>query len=180
MRPTPRRTGALLRAALLVALAAACGGRDDARAPHESAGGAVSAAPPLRDTVQAPVVDTVQPFAGTWTMPAVASRLEHSQLGPVRELGGVRQPFLSVPGIAFAIPGATLQAYVYADAGAMASDLDAVDTVRVQPKRETVSWTATPSLVISGNLLLVVLTEDRPLRERVRRAIMLGRSEAAH
>jgi len=85
--------------------------------------------------------------------------------------GEIRQPFLSARGALFHLPGGELQAYVYADAGALSRDTDALDTMTVSPPTMMIHWMSPPTLIISNNLALILLTSDPQLRKQVREAV---------
>lgn len=71
----------------------------------------------------------------------------------------------------FSVPGADVQAYVYADAGAVARDAGPIDTARVAPPTMMIAWRQRPHLVTDNNLLAIVLTDDEQLAARIRAAL---------
>lgn len=69
------------------------------------------------------------------------------------------------------MPNGELQAYVYADAGALSRDVDVLDTVRVAPPTMMIEWRMPPSLIVSNNLALILLTRDPELRKQITGAV---------
>lgn len=155
--------------ALLIAivLSGASCSRDDKNAveadPAEvpSAGMEAPARPPS---------DTVGSGSVNWSLPALHKTLCNLGLNPVVQ-GEVRQPFMGEPGIRYKLNGGELQAYIYADAGAVARDTDQLDTATVSPPTMMIHWRTPPTLIISNNLVLILLTNDPELRETIRAAV---------
>ena len=150
-----------------IVLAAACGRQTDQLAQSDSGGAtaaAVTAAPivPLRDTAGSGAIN--------WTLGDLQKRMRGVQLEAMAA-GEVRQPFLSTLGMRFHLPGGELQAYVYADAGALSRDTDVLDTVTVSPPTMMIDWKLPPTLIVSNNLALILLTSDPKLRKKVREAV---------
>lgn len=169
----PARAGAgevraLRLAALLVALA--CASPDEERTAGRAEVGAASPGPTVAPPSPSPP-ETVEARHLTWDVAAVERRLRAVGLEPVRR-GEVRQPFLDVPGALLEVGGAEVQAFVYGDVIARARDTDGLDTTRVSPPTDMVTWREPASLVTKGNLAAVVLTRDEALRARIRRALV--------
>lgn len=130
--------------------------------------------PPQTSSPAAAPIDSTGAGSFVWTLSALELRLRERGMEPVA-LGEVRQPFIGGPGMRYGISGGEVQAFVYADAGAVARDTDQLDTIRVSPPTMTISWVMPPKLVVSNNLVLIVLTRDAALRERVSAAVKVAR-----
>lgn len=155
--------------ALAVALAA-CGSSEK---PRDSAL-PVGMEDNIRRIDSSAKVDTACRAVGEWSDCNLEKRLESSGLAPRRAQGAIRQPFLSVPGIVFALGSAELQSYLYADTTVLLRDLARLDTSRVAPPTMQISWRKTPTLIHSNNLLAILLSDDETQVERVRNAITAG------
>ena len=109
-----------------------------------------------------------------WTLGALETQLRSEGLQPVA-IGEIRQPFIGGPGMRYRLSGGEVQAFVYADAGAVARDTDELDTVRVAPPTMMIDWVMPPKLIVDNNLVLIVLTRDDALREKIRAAVSVER-----
>lgn len=121
--------------------------------------------------------DTVAAHAVTWDAATVEGQLRGAGLTPTGAREIVRQPLLSVPGVVFRIPAADVQAYVYADAGAVARDAGLIDTTRVAPPTMMIEWRMRPHLVTDNNLLAIVLTDDERRAARIRTALRVSKEQ---
>ena len=133
-----------------------------------------------QDTAVTPVTgraDTIAAHAVTWDVASVEQQLQAAGLAPTGQREVVRQPFLSVPGVVMRLPSAEVQAYVYADAGAVARDARAIDTTRVAPPTMMIAWRMRPHLVTDNNLLAIVLTDDERLAARIRPALRASKEQ---
>ena len=117
-----------------------------------------------------PLSDTVGSGSINWTLSDLQSRLNRAGFKPVAA-GEVRQPFMGGPGMRYEIDGGELQAYIYADAGAVARDTDRLDPATVSPPTMMIDWKMPPTLIVSNNLALILLTNDPQLRKKVRDAV---------
>ena len=139
----------------------------DGGVPHVVAGSA--GAPPT--THVGPPHDTADAGALTWSVARIETRLRDAGLAVTRDPAEVRQPFMSVPGSVLRVPGAEVQAYVYADPVARARDTDRLDPARVAPPTMMVTWREPASLVVDNNLALIVIGRDPAARARIRAAV---------
>lgn len=103
-------------------------------------------------------------------MLSVRQGLSDAGLG-FREVGSVRQPFMSVRGTVFAIGTAELQVYIYGDVGAAMRDVSKLDRVRVSPPTMNVDWIAKPSVMVANNLAAIIVTNDDGMRTRIAKAL---------
>jgi hypothetical protein len=156
-----------------LAVSTSCRGRDKTDAPLDS-----SASKGIQDNIRridsTARLDTACREVGDWRDCNLEKRLESAGLAPRRAQGAIRQPFLSVPGIVFALGSGELQSYLYADTTVLRRDLARLDTVRVAPPTMQVTWRKTPTLIHSNNLLAILLSDDETQVERVRNAITAG------
>jgi hypothetical protein len=119
---------------------------------------------------QAPPSDTAGAGSINWTLSDLHTVLCNVGLEPV-VAGEVRQPFMSGPGMLYQLEGAELQAYIYADAGAVGRDTDRLDSATVSPPGMMIHWKMPPTLIVSNNLALILLTNDPQLRKKIRDAV---------
>lgn len=124
------------------------------------------------------VRDTIAAVQIQWTVAEVLDRLRVEGI-PGELRSEIRQPFLAVPGVLVTVPGAEIQVYIYADAGAAGRDVARLDTARVAPPNMMITWMAPPSLIWHNNLVLIALTRDVQLRARIRRSLRPGAHESA-
>jgi len=160
--------------AAAAAASAACG-REQAAHRSESA----AAVPP----VEAATDDTSCRKTGRWQLCSVHDRLESAGLSPV-ERDSVRQPFLTMPGAAYAVGGGELQVYLYPDSLARQRDLADFDTARVQSAQpadsaaQPADSAAQPrpqaTLITSNNLAAILLSDSETQIERVQLALTAG------
>lgn len=165
---TPNSWRPGFRGCLVLAFALTSCGRDKSQqTPVDSA----ARAPGIATGTELPLPrDTVGPGAINWTIADLQKRMQNVGI-EAQSAGEVRQPFLGSPGARFTMPGAELQAYVYADAGALSRDIDVLDTVRVSPPTTMVEWRLPPHLIVSNNLALILLTRDLALRKKLADAV---------
>ena len=143
------------------------------RGVNASAGDTALHARPMpgatRDSMPGAVAVAAQ--STLWDDTTVVARLRAANLDPER-MGGVRQPFLGVPGMRLVIAHGTaeVQAFLYADAGAVGRDTKPLDTIRVAPRTMQIAWIMPPSLIVNNNLAVIVLTRNEALRRRIKLA----------
>ena len=149
------------------AVMTACGG--DAPPPPQT----TAAAPQVRSPAPG---DPGCPRDGLWKPCALVDRIVHAGLS-FKEAGDtLRVPYLGVPGVRYRVgTRATLIAFFYPDTLAPASDLAALDTIRLVPKGDTIGpWGGTPALVRSANLVSVLVDGSATQIERIGLAITAG------
>jgi hypothetical protein len=156
--------GRRVLSALLLGWISACGGDDGT----------------LRDTTATTVPgegtvptggapgDTAAPQGATWNLEMVEGQLREAGFTISRDRTPVNLPFMSVPGIALDLGGAaTVQIYLYGDAGARGGDTDKLDPARAAPRGGSVPWRSPATLVTDNNMAAIVLTADPAVRARV-------------
>ena len=173
-----------LAAALACALASAVA---CSNAPSDHPEGAAPSATGTRDSLgvdppvavgnpqssTVPAHDTVSAHAVFWTVDLVLARL--SSGGKVATVTGpVQAKHMSVPGTVVHVAGADLEVYIYSDANATAQDVDRFDRLMRMPDR-TLMWQKPPALITANNLVVLVLTPDPAVRDRIRRAVGVSR-----
>ncbi len=119
-----------------------------------------------------PARDSVSLFPVTWTVDFLLERLASAGLSPTLA-GPVQQKHMAVPGTRVLIPGAELEVYLYGDANATAQDVDRFDRLMRMPDG-ALMWKKPPALVTANNMVIVVMTADVALRERVRKVLHLS------
>lgn len=107
----------------------------------------------------------VGPHSLLWTDTAVVARLARDGLSPVAR-GPVSQPLLHRIGERISVAGgaAEVQAFIYADAGAVGVATQGLDVSRI-------AGAVPASVAANNNLATIILSRDGALRERIRRAI---------
>jgi hypothetical protein len=172
----PNRVAAA--SAALIVMQIACG-RDsnDRRADtvaSDARGKSFPVANPMPSAV--PARDSVSLFPVTWTVDFLLERLASAGLSPTLA-GPVQQKHMAVPGTRVLIPGAELEVYIYGDANATAPDIDRFYKLMRMPDG-ALMWKKPPALVTANNMVIVVLTADAALRERVREVLHLSHVHA--
>lgn len=153
----------------------ACSGGDKPATHPDSTGVAVTAE--TLDASLTPPRDTVGGARQLqWTLGDLERRLRAIGLKPIAT-GEVGQPFLNPTGMGYRFQGGELQAYVYGDANALAREVDRLDTVKVAPPTMMIDWLMPPSLIVSNNLAVILLTRDADLKKRVRATITEFRAD---
>jgi hypothetical protein len=105
----------------------------------------------------------------------VAERLRALGLDLAVMPDSVREPFLAAAGTRLIVrrdrDSAEVLVFIYGDAGAVARDVEKIDTSTVAPRTMKVAWRAPAALVTDNNLVAIVLAESEPLRRRIINAL---------
>ena len=117
-----------------------------------------------------PPRDTAGSGAINWTVADLQTRMRDVGIKAIAA-GEVHQPFLGSPGARFTMRDGELQAYVFADAGALSRVIDVLDTITVSPPGMMIDWRLPPKLIVSNNLALILLTRDAGLRKTIAEAV---------
>ncbi|CAN5905880.1 hypothetical protein BH11GEM2_BH11GEM2_17810 [soil metagenome] len=120
-----------------------------------------------------PARDSVSLFPVTWTVDFLLERLASAGLSPTLA-GPVQQKHMAVPGTRVLIPGAELEVYLYGDANATSQDIDRFYRLTRNPRDSGLVWKKPPALVTANNMVIIVVTADTALRERVRDVLHLS------
>lgn len=162
--------------AVLVALAAACSPQPSDHVSDSIVGRALAAAQAnsRAGTGTAGGADTISATPTQWTVESARAVIAAALGTSVTVAGNADQPFMSLRGTVLRAGEATIQIYVYGDAGARGRDTDVLDTMRVAPPTMMIGWREPPALVVNNNLAAIVLTRDESVRRRIREALSRG------
>ena len=120
------------------------------------------------------------PRTGRWALCSLEKRLEQSGFVVKRVRGGSsRRAGFSVAPTVYSLGGARLEVFVYPDEAALAKDIASIDTLTASPRGEPNSWETTPTLVRSGNLAAVFLTDSPVRAERLMLAVTAGAPQSS-
>ncbi|MDQ2667111.1 MAG: hypothetical protein M3Z05_14015 [Gemmatimonadota bacterium] len=168
------RTSVAAAGAALLVIQIACGRDSSDRLADtivpDAKGKSFPAADPVLSAV--PARDSVSLFPVTWTVDFLLERLASAGLPPTLA-GPVQVKHMAVPGTRVLIPGAELEVYLYGDANATAPDIDRFYKLMRMPDG-ALMWKKPPALVTANNMVIVVLTGDTAVRERVRDVLHLS------
>ena len=115
------------------------------------------------------------PRTGRWALCSLEKRLEQSGFVVKRVgEGSPRRPGFSIAPTVYTLGRARLEVFVYPDEAALAKDIASIDTLTASPRGEPNSWETTPTLVRSGNLAAVFLTDSPVQAERLMLAVTAG------
>ena len=165
-----------LAVAALVLLAACGGGRADQRAAESAAvaravAGADSAAAAARDS-------TACPKDGQWRPCGIEDRLKRAGLVPHVRPDTARLPFLTPAGRVWTVSKAELRVFLYDDPAQALREAQALDRIRVAPRGGSYAWPLPATLIQSGNMVAVLLSENERQAERVQLALEAGPPQA--
>ena len=110
-----------------------------------------------------------QPRHLRWTLDRVEKRLRRAGI-PVQRGTRITQPFMSIRAtvlLAGAADEMEIQVYVYRSAAARNRDTSRLDQRHIAPPGVSPTWLMPPSLVVDGNLALIVLTRSEELRKKL-------------
>jgi hypothetical protein len=115
----------------------------------------------------------VMPAASAaWTVEMVEQHLRDAGIIVAPLPPSERHIFMSIPARSYTLDGGgQLEVFLYADTASRAADTDKLDARRVAPPNMMIKWTANPSLIVNGNLAVIVLTNDEARRQRVHDAL---------
>jgi hypothetical protein len=160
----------------VLAVLSACGGRADQRAAESAAvaravAGADSVAAAARDT-------TACPKDGRWRPCGIEDRLKRAGLVPHVRPDSARLPFLTPVGQVWTVAKAELRVFLYDDPAQALREAQALDRIRVAPRGESYAWPVPATLIQSGNMVAVLLSENDRQVERVQLALEAGPPQA--
>jgi hypothetical protein len=120
-------------------------------------------APGARDVIAEPL---------QWTVDAVLARLRDAGLAPVSR-GSIAPDAVGVAGLRIAVANGAgeVQAFIFADPGAVGRAMRRLDPARLSTGGRSAS------IVTDNNMGAVVLTADEKVRERIRFALIARRGE---
>lgn len=107
-----------------------------------------------------------------WTTELVERRLRDAGIEVARLPDTGTHIFMSVPPTSYAFAdGDELQVFVYPDTASRARDIAKLDTRRVAPPDMMIKRRAQASLLVGGNLAVIVMTNDATRREHIGHAL---------
>ena len=80
----------------------------------------------------------------------------------------------SVEPVVYSLGSSRMEAFIYEDEKSLARDMALIDTITVAPPGTAPAWESTPMLIRSGNLAVVLLTQNPRQAERLMLAITAG------
>jgi hypothetical protein len=168
-RRAPRGARPALLAALALAapLAGACGRSEKDRADSAAIAAAVGPAVSPRELLECPK-------DGRWRACSITKRLQDAGLVPRQLPDSARVPFLTPVGSTWSVARVELRVFLYEDAAQADREALALDPIRVAPRGGTHAWPAPATLVHSGNMIAVLLSENARQVERVQLALEAG------
>lgn len=160
----------------LVLSSAACGGTTKSDVDSGvSAPANIAESTVVTSAERSPSSASPCPHTGLWALCSVERRLRQAGfvLRPAEAESPARAGF-TVKSAVYMLGQARLEVFIYDDEAALSRDLARMDTLTVAPPGTTPSWESQPSLVRSGNLAAVLLTQNQRQAERVMLALTAG------
>ena len=130
-----------------------------------------SAAAAARDT-------TACPKDGRWRPCGIEDRLKRAGLVPHVRPDTTRLPFLTPVGRVWTVSKAELRVFLYDDPAQALREAQALDRIRVAPRGESYAWPVPATLIQSGNMVAVLLSQNDRQVERVQLALEAGPPQA--
>ncbi|GLC25561.1 hypothetical protein [Roseisolibacter agri] len=155
--------------ALVAALSTLAGCADREKARADSAAIAATLAPPPGAP---PASDC--PKDGRWRTCSITKRLTDAGLIPHQLPDTTRVPFLTPAGASWTVSKVDLRVFLYDSVAQADREAQALDPIRVAPRGGSYAWPAPATLVHSGNLIAVLLSENARQVERVQLALEAG------
>ncbi len=84
----------------------------------------------------------------------------------------------TVTPVVYTLGRGRVELFIYADSMSLANDIARMDTVQVAPRGTAGAWASPPTLVRSGNLAAVLMTQNQRQMERFALAITAGAPQA--
>ena len=157
-------------ASLLIALVAACGGREKSASDSASV---VSSQP--TPVISAPVTPDTCVKNGLWAACSVEKRLKQAGFVVTRlDSASADRDGFSVKPVIYSLGKTRLEVFLYKSESDASKDAALLDTLAVAPKGKTGSWASTPMFIRNTNLLGVIITENGRQAERVSLALTAG------
>jgi hypothetical protein len=115
------------------------------------------------------------PRTGMWALCSVEKRLKQSGfvVTPVKGIAPRRAGFSVTPAV-YTLGRSRLEVFIYSDSSAVARDVGGLDTLTAAPRGAPNPWPMAPTLVRSGNLLAVLLTDSQEQAERLNLSLTAG------
>lgn len=144
-------------------------------------------APQAAEEPKAPEVATVEstlavmpapggacPTYGLWQACNVEERISRAGLAVNRRENGIKHDFMRVEGLVWETSRAEVQVFLYASEEDRMKDTGLLDTVFVSPPGKRIMWRWPATLVTSGNLAAIILSQNGRQSERIALALGAG------
>jgi hypothetical protein len=168
-------------------VAVACGRQESPRADSAAAAPPPAAATSRTDSARSTNASaaTNTPSApacvseGTWRDCSVEKRLTDAGYVPVNK-GAAPSGIFPVQGTTYALGQAQAHVYVFASAKERQAAAAAIDTATVSRPGVAAPWSSPPTFITSNNLIVVLVSDNAQLIERVENFIRAGLPSATH
>ncbi len=114
------------------------------------------------------------PKDGRWRACSITKRLQDAGLVPHQLADSGRVPFFTPVGSSWSVAKVELRVFLYEDAAQADREALALDPIRVAPRGGSHAWPAPATLIHSGNMIAVLLSENARQVERVQLALEAG------
>lgn len=116
---------------------------------------------------------------GAWRECSVEKRLTDAGYVPIKK-GAAPSGIFPVQGTTYALGQAQAHVYVFGTAKERQAAAAAIDTASVSRPGAASPWSAPPTFIASNNLIVVLVSDNGRLVERVQNAIRAGLPSATH
>jgi hypothetical protein len=116
---------------------------------------------------------------GAWRECSVEKRLTDAGYVPINK-GVAPSGIFPVQGTTYALGQAQAYVYVFASAKERQAAAAAIDTASVSRPGAASPWSSPPTFIASNNLIVVLVSDNGRLVERVQNAIRAGLPSATH
>jgi len=168
-------------------VAVACARQESPRADSAAAAPPPSVSPSRADSAASPnaTVATSTPSTpacvseGAWRECSVEKRLTDAGYVPINK-GSAPPGIFPVQGTTYALGQAQAHVYVFASAKERQAAAAAIDTVTVSRPGVSPPWSSPPTFISSNNIVIVLVSDNGQLIERVQNFIRAGLPSATH
>lgn len=168
-----RRLAAPLLALGISVIAGACIGSSSDKRSSDSATSAASLSAAVASST---TTDSGCRKEGDWAVCSVEDRLMRAGVVVARQPDSVTHAFLSVKGVVYQVGSKDhqMQLFLYPTTAARRRDTDALDSASASPKGSRMSWPTPPTLVMSNNMAVIILSPNDRTVERLALALGAG------
>lgn len=169
---TRRLAAPLLALGICVIVGACVGSSNDKRASDSATSAALQSAAVATSATS----DSGCRKEGDWAVCSVEDRLMRAGVVVARQPDSVTHAFLSVRGVVYEVGSKDhqMQLFLYPSTAARRRDTDALDSASVSPRGSRMSWPTPPTLVMSNNLAVIILSPNERTVERLALALGAG------
>ena len=176
------------RWAVVALLVVGCGRQQSSRGDSAAAAPPPSAAAIRRvdsasptNTAGAATVSTAPACVseGAWRACSVEKRLTDAGYVPINK-GAAPAGIFPVAGTTYALGQAQAHVYVFASVKEREAAVAAIDTTTVSRRGVAASWPLPPTFIASSNVVVVLVSDNGRMIERVQNAIRAGLPSATH